>query len=134
MKQQEPFIILSAERPEYTVDGNAARSAALARQLAARDLDFMRVVGSYNGQQEQSFLVLAAEDSPEEALVRSLARRYGQESVLSVCGSRIATLHYLKPKAKPVRLGNFHAITEAEAMARPAWTRDNAGQYWSTTP
>lgn len=129
-------MILSAEQAGLSADANAERTAMLARQLDARDLDFMPVTGSYKGAQEKAFLVLAAEDSPQWSCVMSLARRYWQESVLSVCGSRLATLHYLRigglPSCASQRLGKFREITADEAARRDAWTRvDETGIYWS---
>lgn len=134
MKQQESFIILSAERTEYGADVNRERSDMLARQLQARDLDFAPVTGCYKGAQERAFLVLAGEDSPDWYAVLSLARRYGQESILSVCGSRLASLHYLADAENPVRLGEFRPVPAAYALGLDAWTRDAAGNYWSACP
>lgn len=133
-----PFIILSAEHSADDPEANKHATESLARQLAARRLDFVPTRGAYLGVEENSFLVLTpqGEDSPGWDYALSLARRYGQESVLGVCSSRIATLYYLAPGSggAPVigarTLGTFERVTPAQAAQLDGWTLYD-GQHWA---
>lgn len=138
MNIQTPFIILSASRAELTPELNSERSELLARQLAARDLSFKRVDGVYKGSREISFLVLTPDDNAQAACYR-LARRYGQESVLSVDANRYAALVFLTPDmggadvASVSGVGYWRSAAAAEAEALDNYTRDGA-DFYITTP
>lgn len=134
MNIQTPFTILSASRSELTPELNAERSAMLERQLAARDLSFKRVEGSYKGTRETSFLVLTPDDNAESAVTR-LARRYGQESVLHVDANRYAVLLFLTPDmggpdvASISGVGFWRSAAQSEAESLEAYTRDGTDYY-----
>src|SRR5258707_14434318 len=93
--KHEPFVILSAEKSDLTPEANLARTTALYRQLEARDLAFKPVKGMYKGQRENPFVVLAIDGTNEFDQVLSLAKRYGQESILYSDADRFTTLHFL---------------------------------------
>lgn len=134
MNIQTPFTILSASRSELTAELNAERSDLLERQLAARDLSFKRVEGSYKGEREISFLVLTPDDRAESLVLR-LARRYGQESVLHVDANRYAALLFLHPDvggpdvSSVSGVGFWRSAAQAEAESLEAYTRDGADYY-----
>lgn len=97
MNAQTPFVILSAERPEWDTSINAQRSDLLRRQLEVQGHSPVPVNGHYKGTAEQSWLVFLDDDSYGAKLdhIIKLARRYGQESILYVDSSRQAELLYV---------------------------------------
>lgn len=133
MNTQTPFMIMSADRAEYGADINAERRKLLVRQFEARGLSFKEVEGSYNGTKETSY-VIPVHSSGDESLVLTLARRYGQESVLSVDANRFATLLYLHsdmggPDVKAVEpVGHWRALDASEPDPA-SYTRDGSQRY-----
>ena len=131
-----PFLILSAERAEFDHQVNAQRTSDLSAQLAARDFAFTKVTGSYKGHTKASFLVLLDGGDggyPFDALL-SLARSYGQESVLSVDANHRATLHTVVSGIGHTYtvLGRWAPISAERAEHLDSWTRDGRDNYWST--
>ena len=136
MNTETPFLILSAERADLDPEVNAERTSNLRAQLAARDLAYTEVTGSYKGHTEASFLVLleSGDGGYPFDLLLSLARRYGQESVLSVDANRRATLHTLASGIghTDTALGQWAPISAERAEHLDSWTRDGRDNYWST--
>ena len=136
MNTETPFLILSAERADLDPEVNAERTRQLFAQLAARRFAYVKVTGSYKGRTEASFLVLldGGDGGYPFDLLLSLARRYGQESVLSVDANRRATLHTLASGIghTDTALGNGAPISAEHAEHLDSWTRDIRGSYWST--
>ena len=136
MNTKTPFLILSAERADLDPEINAGRTNTLRSQLAARDFAYTEVTGSYKGHTEASFFVLLDGGDggyPFDTLI-ALARRYGQESVLSVDANRRATLHTLASGIghTDTALGQWAPISAERAEHLDSWTRDGRGSYWST--
>lgn len=133
MNTQTPFFILSADRVEYGEDINADRRNMLERQLTARDVEFHQVQGSYNGLREVSYVVFG-HDSRTESVVFQLARRYGQDSVLSVDANRLAILIYLHPGmgGPDVRrtevIGQWRTLSTGEPLPQ-SYTTVNGASY-----
>lgn len=128
----KPFVILSASRAAWTQEANDHSTAALESQLAARDFQFVKVRGSYQGIEEDSFLVLCdpIADDYEFGMLLALAERYGQESILLVDNHRHAALYFLDYEQTEALPGTFQAIEPYEAASCASWTRrDN--QYYT---
>lgn len=127
------FTILSAELSIYTPEVNATRTEQLRGQLEARDLDFAASSGAYNGTTEANFIVLSDDGSREFELVLSLARRYGQQSVLHVDANRGATLVYthtdLTRGSQRVPLGQYKRVSEYDAKRASGYTELNGNYY-----
>lgn len=79
-----PYMIVSAEKAGLSAAENALRTETLRRQLESEELPPVAVQGRYNGSQEASFLVGAAEGSPEANAVERLAWHWQQDSVLYI--------------------------------------------------
>lgn len=128
------FTILSAELSIYTGEVNATRTEQLRGQLEARDLDFVSAWGAYDGTNESNFIVLSDDGSREFELVLSLARRYGQQSVLHVDANRGATLVYvntdLNRPVQRVPLGRFKQVSEHDAKRASGFTEVD-GRYYT---
>lgn len=128
----EPFVLISASRATWPVTANAESTAALDSQLAARGFDYVPVRGSYKNIEEDSFLVLCdpIADAYELGMLMSLARRYGQESIMLVDGNRHAALLNIGTGNAEALPGIFKAVPAHEARKLDAWTR-RGGVYYA---
>jgi hypothetical protein len=118
------IAIFSACRENCTKAENAKATLQVGQYLKkglSKSWKAAPVKGCYKGSIEDSFKV-NIEDDQDLNLVIALASMFEQESVLIVDGSRIAWLSYAK--GRDVRLGEFIAVSEAEAKAQDAWTFD----------
>lgn len=134
MRTNTPFVVLSAENPQWLADVNDWRTRSLEAQLRRDDLQFAPMEGNYNGHAEASFLVFCpgGDSGPAFTLVRKLAVRWGQESVLYVDANRMATLVYLDGR-KSVELGMWHETGAGVAAKAGSFTYEpNAGRYFVT--
>jgi len=143
MRTEIPFSILSACRPEYSGEANEHRTAALALQLRARDLDFAPVSGYWRGAAESAFLVLCPErpavwpsdDGRALALVRLLADRYGQDAILYVDANRAARLLLRGPGralyADEQALGQWREVQSTDGLE--GYTRTADGRTWAAS-
>ena len=125
MRTNTPFVVLSAERTEYTPEVNQWRTQSLESQLSARDLQFRPVLGVYKGHAEASFLVFLP-PVPDHAaytltMLRQLGRRWGQESVLHVDANRLAVLLFTDNRA-PIELGAWETVSPATAQNADGYT------------
>jgi hypothetical protein len=123
MRTNIPFVVISAERGEYTPAVNQWRTESLASQLEARDLRTIPMDGVYQGKAERSFLVFLP---PEHAaytltMLRQLGRRWGQESILHVDANRGAELLYMDERT-PIDLGQWQTVSAAEAANADGYT------------
>lgn len=136
-----PFAIVSACRHEYDTEVNAARTEQFAGHLDWREIPYRRVLGSYKGVRETSFLV-ELPGSDERGVfdqLLALGRRYGQEGVLFVDANRRAAVWLTDPAVRTdhsrqqcfVLSGRFQQVTEADAMQRDSWTQDEEGRYYA---
>jgi hypothetical protein len=135
MNTQTPFVVISADRKEYTCELNANRRDMFEHQLNARELDYKRVEGFYQGETEVSYVVLIPEPGDEHNALR-LARRYGQESALYVDANRHASLFLLNREdggpdiREIVRVpGTWQELPAAQALTLEAFTRDGDRYY-----
>jgi hypothetical protein len=88
---------------------------------------FKKVLGSYKGQTESSYVVNASEDSALD-LVLGLAKKFNQESVLIVDEERKATFKYVG-SGETVKLGQFVSVSAIEAQSLENWTLDGTNYY-----
>ena len=140
MNTNTPFAILSAEHGHFTKEVNAGRTEALRSQLESRGAAFAPVAGYYKGVHEQSFIVLLPEGEGSYTfdLVRQLAYRYSQESVLYVDANRIASLHNPSERStEPATIiGRWTTAGDPDAARRlDAWTYyPRTQQYYVVVP
>ena len=109
-----PYIIISAEKAGLSQAENNLRTDMLRRELQAQGIPGIQLKGRYNGSNEVSFLVPAAEDSPESHAVERLAKHWQQESVLAIDPDKRATLLFSDGTRKP--LGPFREIDPAQEV------------------
>lgn len=139
MNIQTPFIVISADKASNTDEVNASQRVFFEHQLYARDLDFKQVEGSYEGKREVSYIVLIQHPYDEHAVLQ-LARRYGQQSVLSVDANRFATLLLLNesgggPDIKEFKgLGHWRALAWNEIISEGAAYTKDGSTYYVVTP
>lgn len=132
MERLASFVLLSAQLAQYPADVNAERADNLEATLKWRGMDFSPTLGSYKGTPERSCLVLAEEGSYEFDACISLAKRYGQESILFVDGGRNAVLIMVETGAESRLPGTFKPVSAATAATLDAWTQRN-GQHYAVT-
>lgn len=134
MNIETPFVVISADRASNTDELNAQRRDMFEHQLEARDLDFKRVVGVWQGKEEVSYIVLIPEPGDEHNALR-LARRYGQEAALYVDANRHATMLALNAEdggpdiKESIGVGQWLPVSKAYALAQDAYTRDGEIYY-----
>lgn len=133
-----PFLVITSDRYNNTPELNAARRDTFRHQLAARNLSFREVQEVYKGNSETAYLVLIDDANDEHNALR-LARRYGQESALSVDANRAATLLILRPEVggpdvdSTEQLGMWQAVPESVAKALDAYTLSDGVYYVAGT-
>lgn len=130
-----PFIILSAERPEWNRGENFERTQSLCALLDSIGLNYYPVTGSYKGRQENSFLVHVHLDSYGAMHVLRIARHFSQESVLHVNKEGLAVLLVPERGGVPgtvTPIGRWIPISPEEALKRDGWTQDGADHYYAT--
>jgi hypothetical protein len=123
MRTNIPFLVISAERPEYSAPVNEWRTSSLRSQLESRDLQFAAVDGVYKGTAERSFVVFLPVENRDyvRSMLLGLGRRWGQESVLHVDANRGAELVYLDDRA-PEELGVWQTVPADEAANEDGFT------------
>lgn len=138
-EQQTPFVLLSAERPNWSDEVNKGRTEFLRHQLIARKAEFLRVDGNYKGRAEASFLVLTPNGTDDAQFTNAvqLARRYGQESILYVASDRSAYLIEIAgpefPQGREVTyVGNWSEIADGAKEQLDAYTESPDGRIWAT--
>lgn len=140
MHHATEFVLLSAFRSEFAEDLNIARHAQLLTQLLARDFGAKTVTGAYKGVSELSLCVpiTGGEDGDDFAELLSLARRYGQESILHVSSQRHAALIHVAAYwetggCEGVQgLGLWRQVSQPDAHSRDAYTYDpGEGAYYA---
>lgn len=131
------FIIVSAQLPDLSPLESQLRHAALRADIKDRGYTFLDVQGCYNGESEDSFLILQKRQVPGNLSERlllyvfglGLIERYGQESMLVVGDDGQATLEFslpVMPSRAPahdswrtydgIPLGKWHALADGEPL------------------
>lgn len=138
MNISTPFIVISAERPDWSDEINKWRSDSMLRQLAAlpnlTKESIIPLRGKYDGIEERSFLVFlpSGENHPHFYDLIRLARRWGQESVLYVDANSQAS--FIRPGAagnKWVPAGRWES-SDGRPVSDYSQTSD--GRYWHIVP
>lgn len=129
MERLASFVLLSAQLAMYPAEINNERANNLEATLKWRGMDHAPTLGSYKGTPERSCMVMAEEGSYEFDACISLARRYGQESILFVDGGRNAVLIMIETGAEAKLPGRFRPVTAEAAATLDAWTQRNGQHY-----
>ena len=96
---QAQLVIVSAYRPENTLQENGAANYTLAELLRARGLQFDVCRGFWEGKEEQSFCVYLGESgiaSDIYAGIEALARQFHQDAILHVDSQGLVYLDWLQ--------------------------------------
>ena len=94
--------------------------------LEAKDIKYIPCLGSYRGQQENSYVINYKYFDKIAPLLYSC----NQESVMILDNQRNASLVYLKDK-KVEYLGRWFEVSEKMAKAEDAWTQDlNTNRFY----
>jgi hypothetical protein len=95
--------------------------------MKANDIAFKKVIGSYKGQTENSFVAIVEDDKKLNVII-DIANQWMQESILIVDESRKARLLFMKGlDSQP--LGDFRPIDALEAQNLENWTLDGTQYY-----
>lgn len=131
-----PFVVFSVDKADLPAEINRERQTMVEAQLAARGLRFKKVQGVYKGARETAYIVTLHAQGLEDTIL-TLARRYGQESVLQVDFNRFAMLLFLNPgnggpNVKDFKgVGYWREITADDAANEDNFTQDG-DKYYST--
>jgi hypothetical protein len=123
MNTRSRFVLFSIERPNNKNDSYKPDTG-----LRLSKYGFKQVIGSYNGQTEDSYMVLANEDDALNEVI-AIAKEFNQESILVVDENRIATLQFLTSPANATILGSWTPIEALEAQSLENWTLDQTNYY-----
>lgn len=125
MNTKPQCYIISAYRESYTQEHNQRRHKQLGRDLKAIGAT-LETVGCYLGSSEQSWLVIPAGFSDNDArneIIR-LIQDYGQECALYLDANRGA--YFLDGNGNQDYQGQFIPATRSQAMAQDGYTFDPA--------
>jgi hypothetical protein len=103
------YAILTAERPGFPVTTHGENDT-LEKELTKRGMRFEKVLGSYNGSKENSYLI----HNPNIHHVLDLGRRYGQEAVIYAKGPKAHLIYTHGPNA-----GHMHELPRVETFSHP---------------
>ena len=110
---QLPIVILSAERPEYDITENAARTTRLIGELEGRDYAVTLARGVWEGRSEVSLVVSLDSDRYVQwhiGELSAIAQRYQQDAILYVAFSGRATLIYGADTATDTDIGTWRTV------------------------
>ena len=133
----QEFVIFSIDDCEFDTPGNTERAFAFEQWCKLSGLSPVRLIGSYKGQSEHSWII------PAETFFKTAV---GNEMAAEWCSNQESVLHLSKPEKRArawrdanllyqsgdfVGIGKFKNVTSSEAKAREAWTHNpNNGAYW----
>ena len=107
---------------------NAKSTQSAMRIMMDNDINFKRLVGSYNDAMEVSFLV----GEKHLGVIVKLSRAFLQDSILLLDSSRNAKLLFMDTLEEE-ELGAFKQVSALYAKSKDSWTYDNrTNQYWIT--
>ena len=119
MNDRKPFIIISA----FTGKEDSSNTIKLENELKENMFRFAKSEGCYKGKTEDSFVVFGLTE--EEAI--KLAKKYNQESILSVSSCRNTWLIYQDGKEE--YLGKFIHVNEHQAKSIGNYTKMGEEYY-----
>ena len=124
MNNKPRIVFFSIQTPTTTNS-----EYALGVEAGLSQYGFKKVLGSYNGQLEDSYMVIASEDKALDYVI-SIAKDFNQESILIVDENRKASLLKLyESMTEEIELGDFVSITALEAQSLENWTLDGTNYY-----
>lgn len=111
-------IILSAELSTLDKDTNAQRTAQLRQLLEDNELPYIQAIGSYQGVEETSFIVVVNEPQAR-SMVIEMGQMFNQECVLSKDVDGQCSLLY---PDREESIGRMIAVPKERALKHEAWT------------
>lgn len=125
MNTQEPVYIFSVSQGKSSLDDLSA-TIETENTLESLGVSFNKVLGSWEGKTEQSFVVSALRDGAS-SLVRSLCKKYKQVCYLYLTACR--TVYLVDTKTGEETFLGRWTKTETPEDCR-GWTLDKYGVYW----
>ena len=123
-------LIFSGEKSSVDGKTNAKRTSEVERALRLASIDYKKVVGSYKGSKENSFVVLDTDKT--RGVVQDLCEIYNQESYLAIDANRASSLVYLS-SGRTEELGRFKSTNEEQAKSCESYNFDpTTGIYYTT--
>lgn len=125
-------VIMSAERSNLDEHENDNRTRFLLGWLHCKGYSFKKVVGSYEGSQEISFLIDVDANTNDVGLLINMGERLEQDSVLLIDDQNQATLVFCKDKSE-LNLGTMIEVSEQVAKNQSNFTWDKElNKYYVT--
>lgn len=122
-------IILSAERPEHTFEGNRQRTEILKGCLEDCNLAFEVAEGVYNETSETSLVVIVNNEAEIEAVTGLAFQNFNQDAVLHQDSNQEA--HLINKDGTGERLGRLEQVTKEVAIEKGNFTLLK-GKYYTT--
>lgn len=133
------YIVFSCEQSSAEAFNNAAATGFCEHFLTKHKIGFQKIVGSYKGTIEQSFII----NANDFKLITHLLRDNQQETYLYLTNHKHGLRKaYLVPSEKPLReaesvrhfLGYLRSVSKEEALKQDAWSfRPDLDQFWIVT-
>ncbi len=125
---REPLTVFSVYRAERSDAENEALHRGALLELKRAGARVSVLDGCYRGVRERSIMVVGPTFA-QSSLIRAIAARTLQESILLISITRAASLLYVE-SGRHEHLGQLECVPMAEAMLHDAWSRNAEGYYF----
>lgn len=125
-KRNIKLVIFSVEQADVSKEENTRRSNEVERVLNERDIPYKRIIGSYKGQLESSFIVPKRDFFGKGFNVVAFGG-YNQETILLIERDNSAVL--IDNDYNEQKIGTLKQVTPAEAQNYEAFSIDGNSAY-----
>ena len=132
MNITKQVVILSATRPQDSIENTNFRTNTLRGILGDIRLPFNEATGVYKGQQETSFVVVINDEQDLENLKSFAFKSFDQESILLQDSNQEAYLIYSNNRIE--RLGRLEQVSKEVAQDLDSYTIMNNNYYAVPNP
>lgn len=115
--QYKPVVIFSVERGDVEYHQNKASCRVIEGQMTNKGIEFEKLVGSYNGIEETSYMV--SYEHLEYTL--SMAAWFSQHSILIRDNENNASLRLID-STEIIKLGKMINVSVEEALGNDSWS------------
>jgi hypothetical protein len=125
-------LIFSVFKSNESSNVNETRHLTVKEILNSRNVSYVDCIGSYEGIEEKSFLVVSRDLDLIQDLIDMALMEYSQDSVMLVEGQQSARLLFANGRSE--RIGNVVQVSEVEAKSFVGYTlRLDTMNYYTTT-
>ena len=127
----QPELVIFSVSNNLCKDANKIATACVEARLKEFGASFKRVLGFWDGEAEQSFVIALSDNKVEElAEVRALTKLYAQDAVMRSRSDRTSYLEYSSGEIE--ELGTLKTISRKQAIKLESFTYDTFNKtYWA---